>query len=82
MTSAETLLDRKARVCGTMRANRGIPPDLGQEAKHLEKGQSVFQRKGDVIIQVWKEKRLVRMIRIMCDETIMNTRRTQKQTWK
>jgi hypothetical protein len=32
MKLAETLLDRMVRVCGTMRANRGIPRDLDQEA--------------------------------------------------
>jgi len=30
------------RVCGTMRANRGIPRDLEEEGKCLKKGQSVF----------------------------------------
>jgi hypothetical protein len=48
---AETLLDRKAKVCGTTRVNRGIPPILEQEAEHLRKGQSGFQKKGDVIVQ-------------------------------
>jgi len=56
---AQTLLDRKVRVCGTMRPNRGIPRDLEEEGKRLEKGQSAFQRKGDVMVQVWKDKRLV-----------------------
>jgi hypothetical protein len=35
---AQTLLDRKVRVCGTMRANRGIPHDLEGQGKHLKKG--------------------------------------------
>jgi len=34
MRLAETLLDRKARVCGTI--TRGIPPDLEQESNHLK----------------------------------------------
>jgi hypothetical protein len=59
---AKTLLDRNARVCGTMRANRGIPCDLEGEGKCLNRGQLVFQRKGDVMVQVWKDKRLVHMI--------------------
>jgi len=42
-----------------MRANRGIPSDLEKDSKHLEKGQSAFRRKGDVMVQVWKDKRLV-----------------------
>jgi hypothetical protein len=33
---AETLLGRNMRVCGTTRANRGIPHDLEGEGKHLE----------------------------------------------
>ena len=40
-----------------MRANRGIPSDLEKDSKHLEKGQSAFRRKGDVMVQVWKDKR-------------------------
>jgi hypothetical protein len=34
---AETLIDRNVRVCGTMRANRGIPRDLEREAGQLKK---------------------------------------------
>jgi hypothetical protein len=64
---AETLLDRNVRVCGTMRANRGIPRDLEGEGKCLNRGQSAFRRKGDVIVQVWKDKRFVRMISTIHD---------------
>ena len=49
---AQTLLDRNVRVCGTMRANRGISRDLEGEGKRLKKGESAFRRKGDVMVQV------------------------------
>ena len=49
---AQTLLDRNLRVCGTTRANRGIPCDLEGECKCLKKRQSAFWRKGDVMVQV------------------------------
>ena len=49
---AQTLLERKVKVCGTMRPNRGIPRDLEEEGKCLKKGQSSFWRKGDVMVQV------------------------------
>jgi hypothetical protein len=75
---AETLLDRNMRVCGTMRANRGIPHDLEGEGKHLNRGQSAFHRKGDIIVQEWKDKRLVRMISTIHDATILNTGRKDK----
>ena len=44
------------RVCGTMRANRGIPRDLEGEGKRLKKGQSAFRRKGDVMVQGWRDR--------------------------
>jgi hypothetical protein len=50
MRLAQTLLDRKMRACSTMRLT-GIPCDL-----ELKKRQSVFQRKGDTIVQVWKDR--------------------------
>jgi len=52
----QTLLDRNARVCGTMRTNRGIPHDLEGEGKRLKIEKSAFQRNGDVMVQVWKDK--------------------------
>ena len=56
---AQTLLDKNMRVCSTIRANRGIPRDLQRKGKCLKKGQSAFWRKGDVMVQVQKDKRLV-----------------------
>jgi len=56
-----------------MRANRGIPRDLQGEGKHLEKGHSTFWRKGDVMVQVWKDKRLVQMINTIHEATTVNT---------
>jgi hypothetical protein len=47
---AQTLLDRNVRVCGTIRANRGIAHDLEGEGKRLKKGQSTFWKKGDRMV--------------------------------
>jgi len=80
MRLAQTLLDRNVRVCGTMRANRGIPCDLEGDGKCLKKGQSVFQRKGDVMVQVWKDKRLARMISTIHEATIVNTGQRDRKT--
>lgn len=45
--------------CGTMEPNTGILKDLEKVIKQLKRGQS-FCRKGDVLVQVWKDfKRLV-----------------------
>jgi hypothetical protein len=55
---AQTLrvLERNVSVCGTMRANKGIPHDLQEDGKRLKKGQTAFRRKGDVMVQVLKTK--------------------------
>ena len=79
MRLALTLLDRNMRVCGTIRANRGIPRDLEGEGKRLKKGQSAFWRKGDVMVQVWKDKRLVRVSTIH-EATVVNTGRKDRKT--
>ena len=43
MRFAHTLLDRNVRVCGTIRAHRGIPHNLVGEGKRLKKEKSALQ---------------------------------------
>jgi hypothetical protein len=47
---SENLLQHSIRVCGTMRAKRGIPKDL-EEAKKLKKEQSSIRIKCDITAQ-------------------------------
>jgi hypothetical protein len=63
-----------------MKANRGIPRDLEGEGKRLNRGQSAFWRKGDVMVQLWKDKRLVRIISTIHDATTVNTGRKDRKT--
>ena len=60
---AENLLQDKIYVCGTVRANRqGIPRELApktQGVKGLRQGESLFLRKGNVVVTVWKDKKPV-----------------------
>jgi hypothetical protein len=53
---AQTLLVRNVRVCGTMSSNSGIPRDLNGEGKYLKEGESMLRRKGEVMVQRWKDK--------------------------
>jgi len=53
---ARTLLHRKVGVCGTRRANKGIPHDLEGEGKHMKKDKSAFRRNGDVMVQAWNNR--------------------------
>jgi hypothetical protein len=73
------LLKHKIRVCGTMRPNRGIPKDLEKEAKELKGGQSSF-RKGDILVQDWRDKKLVRMISTIHDSIHVNTGKADRKT--
>jgi hypothetical protein len=63
-----------------MRANRGIPHDLEGEGKNYRKGQSAIQRKGDVMVQVWTDQRLMQMISMIFEATIVNTRWKDRRT--
>jgi hypothetical protein len=59
---------------------RGIPHDLEQEAKNLRKLPSAFRRKGDIMVQVWKDKQLVGMISTIRNTTLVNTEREDRKT--
>jgi hypothetical protein len=50
------------------------------EGKCLKKGQPAFRRKSDILVQVWKDKRLVRMTSTIHDATTVNTGRKDKTT--
>jgi hypothetical protein len=63
-----------------MRANNGITRDLEGEGKCLKKGQSAFRREGDVMVYVWKDKRLVQMISTTYDVTTVNTGKKDRKT--
>ena len=56
MELGQTLLDRNVRVCGTMRARRGIPHDLEGEGKRLKKEKSALRKNDDIMVQAWSDK--------------------------
>ena len=60
---AENLLRDQIYLCGTVRSNRqGIPRDIAlttQQVKRLRQGESVFRRKGNLVVTVWKDKKPV-----------------------
>jgi hypothetical protein len=60
---AEATLEKNKnlRVCGTVQVNRALLSDLLGEAKLLN-GKSTLQRKKDMLLQVWQDKREVRII--------------------
>ena len=65
VNTAELLLQKNTRVCGTIRANRRFPSNL-KDIK-LKEQETKFARKGQVLLQLWQAKRdrLVRIISII-----------------
>lgn len=54
---AQFLLEHDTTVTGTIRANRGVPPELLQMP--LQKQQSAFLRKGNMLLVRYKDKKCV-----------------------
>lgn len=77
---AKTLLERKTRVCGTIRQSRGLPQCLKDEACGLKKGEIAFQRNGDILLLIWKDKREVRMISTIHDSSFCSTGKKSRNT--
>ncbi|XP_046831401.1 piggyBac transposable element-derived protein 5-like [Vespa crabro] len=50
--TAELLLQKKTRVCGTIRANRGLPKNLRNVT--LKQHETKFARKRQVLLRVWQ----------------------------
>jgi hypothetical protein len=42
--------------------NRGLPPYLKKDSKSLKCGETTFRRKGNVLLQSWRDTRVVNMI--------------------
>lgn len=60
---AEDLLRDQIYICGTVRGNRqGIPRAIApktQRVKRLRRGESLFLRKENIVVTVWKDKKPV-----------------------
>lgn len=77
---AENLLEKKIRVCGTIRQNRGFPEKL--KRANVNVFEACHQRKGEVLAQVWKasKTKTIRMISTIHNATLINTQRTCRKT--
>ena len=75
MSTSEILLKNKSRVCGTIE-NHGLPNQLREKSKNLQRGERIFLQKGEVILLIWKDKRLVHMMTTIHDASTAATRKT------
>jgi len=72
VTIAETLLSRQFRVCGTIRVNRGLPPEMKNESQSVKRGETTFRRKGEILLQSWRDTHVVNMISTIHDSTMVD----------
>ena len=67
------LLQKKIRVCGTIRENRGLPIELKDNMKKMKKGEIIFRRKSEILLLVFKDKRAVKKISTIHSAEMMPT---------
>ncbi|PNF29691.1 hypothetical protein B7P43_G13061 [Cryptotermes secundus] len=82
VATAEYLLSRKVHICGTIRVNRGLPPDLKEECKSLKRGDTTFRRKGDILLQSWRDTHVVNMISTIHNSSMIDVQRRHGQVKK
>ncbi|TEA37041.1 hypothetical protein DBR06_SOUSAS210197, partial [Sousa chinensis] len=80
VSTSEILLKNKTRVCGTIRENHGLPNQLKLKSKNLQRGEMTFLQKGEVILLIWKDKRLVCMVATIHDASIAPTGKEDRRT--
>ncbi|PNF16810.1 hypothetical protein B7P43_G18018 [Cryptotermes secundus] len=82
VATAEYLLSRKVRICGTFRVNRGLPPDLKEECKRLKRGDTALRRKGDILLQSWRDTHVVNMVSTVHNSSMVHVQRRHGQVKK
>ena len=80
VSTSEILLKNKTRVCGTIRENHGLPNQLKLKSKNLQRGEMTFLQKGEMILLIWKDKRLVCMVATIHDASIAPTGKEDRRT--
>jgi hypothetical protein len=76
---AATLFHRNVSICGTISGNRGIMCDR-RGRQTLGRGETVFWRRGDIMVQMWEDRRLLQMISMIHGTTVVNTGRKDRNT--
>ena len=82
VTIAETLLSRQVRVCGTIRVNRGLPPEMENESQSLKRGKTTFRRNGEILLQSWRDICVVNMISTIHNSTMVDVPRRNEEVKK
>lgn len=77
METCQKLLDSKFRICGTIRRNKSVPSTLKNQ-----KGESKYLRNKNILTQIWRSKRVVRMISSIHSARMIESHNKDKKTRK
>jgi len=62
--------------------NRGLPPEMKNESQSLKRGETTFRRKGEILLQSWRDNRVVNMISTIHDSTMVDVPRRNEEVKK
>ena len=79
----ERLLDLKTHCIGTLRKDRGEPPEVGGlKPTDLDRGEVVSRHNEKVLVLAWKDKKVVKMVTTLHEdkmETVMVWQKGKKE---
>jgi len=56
------MLLKEIHTCGTLHLDKGVTKGIKEKLKYLKKGQTTYCHKGQVLVNVWRDKRNVWLI--------------------
>jgi len=62
--------------------NRGLPPEMKNESHSLKRGETTFRRKGEILLQSWRDTHVVNMISTIHDSTMVDVPRRIEEVKK
>ena len=73
------LLELRTHVCGTLRANRGAPPEVAKASNStLKVGERVVRHTDTVLTLAWRDTRVVRMVTTFHQDEMVDVQRWKK----
>lgn len=74
------LLELNTHVCGTLRKNRGAPPEVGKAtASSLGAGERIVRHTDKVLTLAWKDTKVVRMVTTLHPDQMVDVQRWKKR---
>ena len=64
------------------RVNRGLPPEMKNESQSLKRDETSFRRKGEILLQSWRDTHVVNMISTIQDSTMVDVPRRNEEVKK